>query len=354
MKVGGIDLAVRESGEGIPFLWGHGLLGSVAQEDDVDLLSWPELAQAVRLIRYDARGHGGSAAGRSDAANRWDQLGADLLELAGALGIERFVAAGASMGVAASLHAALLAPTRIAALLLLIPPTAWESRPAQAGLYSGMAQLLEEKGNDALAELVEAELRKQPVTPGFEPAQEALLEALRVWDPPALGHVLRGAAESDLPDRERLEEIDAPALIVAVREDPGHPLSTAEELALDPPVLTPVPATVLGVADPSASLCGTWRFSPAPPEGFEKAAFNDGEWAAIEVPGEWAVQGFTVAPGTAAAYQNVCRRSRLNSSGAMRGCSPGRSILIGLPHVAPPSRDRRTAVYASGRSKADV
>jgi len=133
--------------------------------------------------------------------------------------------------VAASLRAALLAPERIAALLLLIPPTAWESRPAQAGLYRAMAQLLEEKGAVAVAKAVEETLRDQPIAPGFEPAQEALYEALRGWDPPALRHVLRGAADSDLPDPELLEEIDAPALIVAVQDDPGHPLSTAQELA---------------------------------------------------------------------------------------------------------------------------
>jgi pimeloyl-ACP methyl ester carboxylesterase len=135
------------------------------------------------------------------------------------------------MGVAAALHATLLAPERIAALLLLIPPTAWESRPAQAVLYRGMAQLLEQQGPAAVAEAVEEALRDRPIAPGFESAQEALFEALRGWDPPALGHVLRGAADSDLPDRERLAEIDAPALIVAVRDDPGHPLSTAEMLA---------------------------------------------------------------------------------------------------------------------------
>jgi pimeloyl-ACP methyl ester carboxylesterase len=224
-------IRVRERGEGPALIWSHGLLHPIALEELTPLREFLDGIQGRRVVRYDARGHGGSAAGRSDAANRWDQLGADLLELAGTLEIGRFVTAGASMGVAASLYAALRAPERIAALLLVIPPTAWESRPAQAGLYRGMAQLLDEKGSGALTEVVEEELRKQPVAPGFEPAQEALLEALRVWDPPALGHVLRGAAESDLPDPERLAEIDAPALIVAVQEDPGHPLSTAQELA---------------------------------------------------------------------------------------------------------------------------
>jgi pimeloyl-ACP methyl ester carboxylesterase len=222
---------VRERGEGPALIWSHGLLHPIALEEHTPLRDFFDGIEGRRLIRYDARGHGGSAAGRSDAANRWDRLGADLLDLAEALGIERFVAAGASMGVAASLHATLDAPERIGALLLVIPPTAWESRPAQAGLYRGMAELLERSGTDAVARTVAIALQGQPVTPGFESAEEALLEALRGWDPPALGHVLRGAAESDLPDRERLEEIDAPALIVAARDDPGHPLSTAEELA---------------------------------------------------------------------------------------------------------------------------
>jgi len=222
---------VRERGEGPALIWSHGLLHPIELEEHTPLRELLDGIQRRRAIRYDARGHGGSAAGRSDAANRWDRLALDLLELAGALEIERFVAAGASMGVAAALHATLLAPERIAALLLLIPPTAWESRPAQAGLYRGMAQLLDQKGAAAVAEAVEEALREQPIAPGFESAQEALFEALRGWDPTALGHVLRGAAESDLPDPERLAEIDAPTLIVAVRDDPGHPLSTAEMLA---------------------------------------------------------------------------------------------------------------------------
>jgi 3-oxoadipate enol-lactonase len=222
---------VLAQGEGPALIWSHGLLHPIALEELTPLREFLDGVQGRRVIRYDARGHGGSAAGQSDAANRWDRLGADLLDLAGALAIERFVAAGASMGVAASLYAALLAPARIAALILLIPPTAWENRPAQAGLYRGMAQILDEKGSDALAKVTEETLRTQPVAPGFEPAQDALFEALRGWDPPALGHVLRGAALSDLPDRERLAEIGAPALIVAVREDPGHPLATAEVLA---------------------------------------------------------------------------------------------------------------------------
>jgi hypothetical protein len=37
VRVRGVDLALRESGEGRPFFWGHGLLGSMAQEDAAEL-----------------------------------------------------------------------------------------------------------------------------------------------------------------------------------------------------------------------------------------------------------------------------------------------------------------------------
>jgi beta-galactosidase len=69
------------------------------------------------------------------------------------------------------------------------------------------------------------------------------------------------------------------------------------------PVLAPIPATVRGVVAPTARLDGAWRFSSAPPKGFERAGFDDATWTAIDVPGEWVMQGFAVVPGTAAGYR---------------------------------------------------
>ena len=48
-------------------------------------------------------------------------------------------------------------------------------------------------------------------------------------------------------------------------------------------------------------LGGTWKFSPSAPAGFEKDAAHD-DWADIQVPGEWVMQGFQVQPKTPAAY----------------------------------------------------
>ncbi len=57
---------------------------------------------------------------------------------------------------------------------------------------------------------------------------------------------------------------------------------------------SPRAASVTGTARPEISLNGAWRFNP-------RGDRPDG-WSRIQVPGDWTMQGFSVTPGTAAAY----------------------------------------------------
>lgn len=69
---------------------------------------------------------------------------------------------------------------------------------------------------------------------------------------------------------------------------------------------TPKPSEVAGVERAVISLNGLWDFHPTPGERFFKRP--DGKklaWSAVQVPGEWFMQGFTTAPGTPAAYRKV-------------------------------------------------
>ena len=53
----------------------------------------------------------------------------------------------------------------------------------------------------------------------------------------------------------------------------------------------------------SMNLNGTWKFNPSPAgKVFESSSYNV-SWKDIEVPGEWTMQGYSVAPGIRAAYQ---------------------------------------------------
>ncbi len=230
MQVRGIDLALTDAGHGRPFFWGHGLLGSVAQEDVAALLDWDAIAEAARLMRYDARGHGSSEATLDPAAYCWSELAQDLLALADACGAERAVFGGLSMGCATTLHAALAAPGRMEALVLMAPPTAWRSRPRQARIYRVLAAVIARVGLGPFR--FAASLGRFAPGPDYlATLQNSVVESLRRADARAVVAALRGAAQSDLPSPEALRSVDAPALVLAWRGDPAHPISTARYLA---------------------------------------------------------------------------------------------------------------------------
>ncbi len=223
---GGTHLLAR--GAGPTLLWTHGFMMPTEGEDATGLPRLFDGLEGWRVARYDARGHGRSDPGSSDASLCWDRLGQDLIALADALGCERFVAGGVSMGADASLWEGVQASERVAGLLLVLPPTAWETRAAQAQAYLGMEALLAREGTESVVRAMEAQLGAQP---GMEQTLETLSKLLRNWDPASFGRALRGAAASNLPEPGVLRTIRAPALLLPVRGDPGHPLSTAERLA---------------------------------------------------------------------------------------------------------------------------
>jgi 3-oxoadipate enol-lactonase len=216
--------ACSRVGTGPPFVWAHGLTSSRASEDERGLLDWaPVVAAGREVIRYDASGHGATGGPLDAAAYEWTQLATDLTELVDDLGFDRVSAGGASMGCATVLHAAVRAPERFDRLVLVSPPTAWESRPEQAARYEQVAALVERRGKDAFTRAVRA-VPPPPIFSG-EPSDPAadIPEALFPF-------VFRGAAASDLPAPDDVRRITQPALVLAWDTDPGHPVTTAERL----------------------------------------------------------------------------------------------------------------------------
>ncbi|HUX21237.1 MAG TPA: alpha/beta fold hydrolase, partial [Spirochaetia bacterium] len=191
------DISYRQVGSGTDIVWGHGLSSSMVDEDDLGFVDWSQLDNQYRILRYDARGHGESSSTSGLIGYSWQNLARDQLALADALGIGRYVAAGASMGAATALHAAVLAPKRIRALVLVIPPTGWATRAAQVGVYGTMADLIE-AGNHA--ELLAGSKSVPPPDPVAQlPAWgERFERKLATADPVRLARVFRGAGTADL------------------------------------------------------------------------------------------------------------------------------------------------------------
>jgi pimeloyl-ACP methyl ester carboxylesterase len=76
----------------------------------------PVLADRYRVIRWDMRGHGGSAVPGEDVPLSMERLTQDLAELLDHRGIARAHVAGSSTGGIIAMHAAITRPDRIASL----------------------------------------------------------------------------------------------------------------------------------------------------------------------------------------------------------------------------------------------
>ena len=228
------------TGSGPPAVQLHGLLSDRAANTAGGLDLAAELS-GHRTVRYDARGHGGSAAEPVAADWTWPRLAEDLLRLLDAVAPgEPVHGIGPSMGAATLLHAALAEPGRFRSLTLCVPSTAWASRRGQAGTYRQGADLVERHGLEAYLRAGRAATRPPAVA-------DRPVHPPRV-DPGLLPAVLRGAAGTDLPPVEELSRIGVPALVLAWSEDATHPLSTAEALR------AALPGDALHVAGTPAEL----------------------------------------------------------------------------------------------------
>jgi 3-oxoadipate enol-lactonase len=200
----------------------HGLTSSRARDAQLGL-DLPRALRDHRVLRYDARGHGGSTGSDRPSDYAWPHLADDLLALLDHVAPgEQVHGVGPSMGSATLLHAAVCDPARFASLTLVVPPTAWETRRAQAATYLVNADLVEREGLGAFLELG---LTAPPV-PALADAPHTLPEVPEELLP----SVLRGAAATDLPPPDAVSTLDVPTLVLAWTDDPTHPVSTAERL----------------------------------------------------------------------------------------------------------------------------
>lgn len=247
VRVRGIDVAYSDEGSGPVVLSAHGLSSSRENNRRMGLAEFSEVAATHRLISYDARGHGDTPGTADEADYDWMNLAGDLLALADEFSRDAPVSAiGSSMGTGTLLHAVTRRPDRFDRLVLTAPPTAWETRAAQAGGYRALADMIEhgEPGQ------WQAMVSKMPVPPIFEglpgyPQPPAIADEL-------IPTVFRGAAGADLPPLDLIgATVMQPTLIIAWAGDPGHPVSTGEALH------RAIAGSVLHISDTQADL-QTW------------------------------------------------------------------------------------------------
>jgi len=219
--VAGVRLHYRFDGPaGAPVVLMSNSLGT-------DLRMWepqvPELAQRYRVLRYDSRGHGQSsvAAGPYEIA----QLARDVLRLMDALGVERALFCGLSMGGMVGQWLGAHAPQRVAKLALcntsahIGAPDMWNARMA-AVAQGGMAAI------------VDGVIARWYTQAFIAAAPEALATTrAMLLGTPAAGYIAACAAVRDMDQRATAGDIAAPTLVIAGAQDAATPPADGKYLA---------------------------------------------------------------------------------------------------------------------------
>jgi len=220
-SVGGVELEYQVEGQGPWLILSHSLTTDLGMWD----LQMPPLLKQFRVLRYDMRGHGRSAAPAGPYS--FDELGGDVLGLMDALGIDRASYVGLSIGGMIGQHLALRAPERFERLVLAnttsrIPPEGvalWEERIRAVG----------ERG---LEPLVQSTLERWFTEP-YRQANSDVMAWIgaMIRRTPAAGYIGCGRAIQTLDLTDRLGAIRLPVLVIAGAEDPGTPPAAGAGIA---------------------------------------------------------------------------------------------------------------------------
>ena len=230
----GVELAGERSDParpGTPIVLLHGL---TATRRYVVMGSRTLEREGHLVVAYDARGHGRSTAAHAPVEYGYQHLARDLAAVLDALGLERAVLAGASMGAHTALRFALRHPERVAALGLITPSFDPE-QPLDAGALAGwdaLAQGLREGGVEGFVDAYDF----SGLPAGWRDTVEKVVrQRLSSHEhPDAVADALEVVPRSRPFDQiAELAEIRAPTVVVASRDeaDPGHPLAVGERYA---------------------------------------------------------------------------------------------------------------------------
>lgn len=221
-ETNGVTLYYEIHGEGVPFIFLHGLGGDINQ-----IKKAYEPMENIQLILIDQRGHGQSSV-------KWDDMdfyamADDILSLTQYLGIDKFFLGGISMGAAVSLNFALRYQNKLLGLILI--RAAWIDQPMSEELLQWFT-LLEKN-------LAKVNGKKDyQESEGFKEmkkiAPKTAESFLRFFDEePSLHYhkkFIMLPNSKPIEDLTILRTLQTPTLILSNDLDPIHPIEYSEIL----------------------------------------------------------------------------------------------------------------------------
>jgi 3-oxoadipate enol-lactonase len=182
-----------------------------------DLTMWDgqvaEWSKRFRVVRYDQRGHGQSAAPQGPYS--MERLGRDALAVMDRLGVERAHWCGLSMGGMVGMWVLTHAPERIDRAVLA--NTAAHMGPPE--LWNGRIRTAQTGGMEALVDAtVERWFTKRFIAAAPDAIARVRQMILRT---PAAGYIGSCAAIRDMDQREAIRAITNPVLVLIGQHDPA-------------------------------------------------------------------------------------------------------------------------------------
>lgn len=200
------------------------------------------LAERYRVLVYDTRGHGKTAAPQGPYT--FDMLTADLLGLYDQLGIAASHFVGLSMGGMIGQHLALAAPQRVRALVLA--DTSSRFPPEVLPLWQDRIRAV---GSQGMGAVVQGTLERW-FTPAFRASSPDAVErvAALIRATPVAGYVGCCHCIPRLDITARIHAIKSPTLVIVGADDPGTPVAMSEA------IVTEIPGARLRVIPQAAHL----------------------------------------------------------------------------------------------------
>lgn len=223
----GLIFHYRDQGQGLPFVFQHGLGGDTNQT--FGLFSPPP---GVRLLTLDCRGHGETRPLGEVEKLSFTTFAGDVGALLDHLGLPSVVLGGISMGAGISLNFALHFPERVRGLVLSRPAWLDSPLPPNMEVFPFMAGLIRQHGvRQGLEQFKQSEpyLEIASLSPDSANSLLGQFEHLRAEETVAKLERL----PHDAPDLDRSEwaNLIVPTLILATRQDPIHPFEYGVALA---------------------------------------------------------------------------------------------------------------------------
>jgi pimeloyl-ACP methyl ester carboxylesterase len=222
----GLRFHYRDEGQGLPFVFQHGLGGDLNQPFGVY-----RAPPGIRQLGFDARGHGQTRPLGDEHKLSIATLAEDLIAFLDHLGIGQAVVGGISLGSAVAVNGALRFPDRVLGLVLSRP--AWVEKPIPGNVhrYSLIARLIRELGAKEGLERFRKSLEYLEMERESPDCDRSLLGQFE--EPRAEECVARlERLAGDSPCRAAdYRSIRVPTLVLGNKRDPIHPLACAETLS---------------------------------------------------------------------------------------------------------------------------